>query len=140
MELIVKQVRGNLKITHDRQKNNADHNRTQKEFVIGENLFIKVKPRKNSFKLGNCAKLAPRYCGLFEILARVGPVAYQLALLPNLNIHNVFHVSILKKYVHDATHVIDWNVIQVEPKGDFPVEPYCILDIREIGLRNRSIG
>ena len=46
-----------------------------------------------------------------EILSRVGPTAYQLALPPNIKIHNVFHISILKKYVHDATHVIDWNVI-----------------------------
>ena len=54
------------------------------------------------------------YCGPFEILGRVGPVAYQLAFPPNLRIHNVFHISILKKYVDDVTHVIDWNVIQVE--------------------------
>ena len=44
-------------------------------------------------------------------MSRVGPVAYQLALPPNLKIHNVFHISILKKYVHDAIHVIDWNVV-----------------------------
>ena len=50
-------------------------------------------------------------------------MAYQLVFSPNIKRHNVFHISILKKYVHDATHVIDWNVIQVEPKGDFQVEP-----------------
>ena len=82
-----------------------------KEFQVGEHVFVKVKPRKRSFKLGCCAKLAPRYCGPFEILTRVGPVAYQLALPPNIRIHNVFHIFILKKYVHDVTHVIDWNVI-----------------------------
>ena len=59
------------------------------------------------------------YCGPFEILASVGPVAYQLAFPPNLRIHNVFHVFILKKYVHDSTHVIDSDVIQVEPEGYF---------------------
>ena len=80
------------------------------------------------------------YCGPFEILARIGPVAYQLALPPNLRIHNVFHVSLLKRYIHDATHIIDWDVIQVELEGDFPVEPDCILDRREISLRNHSIG
>ena len=65
---------------------------------------------------------------------------YQLALPSNLKIHNVFHIFVLKRYVHDATHVINWNDVQVEPEGDFLVEPYCILDKREILLRNRTIG
>ena len=69
--------------------------------------------------MGNCTKLAPRYCGPREIFERIGPVAYQRAFPPNLRIHNVFHVSILKKYVNDDTHVIAWNVIQVETKGYF---------------------
>ena len=50
------------------------------------------------------------------------------------------HSYILNKYVHDFTHVIDWNVIQVEPEGDFQVEPDCILDKREIFLWNHTIG
>jgi hypothetical protein len=91
-------------------------------------------------KLGNCAKLAPRFCGPFEILARIGPVAYQLALPANLRIHNVFHVSLLKKYIHDPTHMIDWNLVQVEPEGEFQVEPLHILDQREITLRNRAVA
>ena len=54
--------------------------------------------------------------------------------------HNVFHISVLKKYVHDATHVIDWNVVHVEPEGEVLVELDCILGRREITLRNRTIG
>ena len=111
LELTMKHVQDNLKIVHDRQKSHVDLKRTPKEFQVGENVFVKVKPRNISFKLGSCAKLAPRYCGPFKILARVGPVAYQLAFPPNLRIHNVFHISILKKYIHDATHMIYWNVI-----------------------------
>ena len=68
---------------------------------------------------GNCAKLAPRYCGLFEVLEVVGLVAYKLALPIHIKVHDVFHVSLLKKYVHDVAYVIDWNVIQVEPEGEF---------------------
>ena len=129
-----------MKTAQDRQKSHAKLKRTVKELQVGEHVFVKVKPIKSSFKLGSCAKLAPMYCGPFEILGRVGPVAYQLALPHNLRIHNVFHISILKKYVHDATHVINWNVIQVEHEGYFHMEPECILDMREIFLRNRTIG
>ena len=84
--------------------------------------------------------MAPQYCGPFEILSRMGQVAYQLALSPNLKVHSLFHISILKRYVHDATHVINWNDVQVEPEGYFWVEPDCILDRREILLQNRTIG
>ena len=73
-------------------------------------------------------------------MSRIGKVAYQLALPPNLKVHNVFHISMLKKYVHDDTHVINWNDVQVEPKGYFLVEPDCILERREISLRNHTIG
>ena len=64
---------------------------------MGEHVFIKVRPKKNSLKLGSCAKLAPRYCGPFEILSRMGQVAYQLVLLPNLKVNNFFHIFVLKK-------------------------------------------
>ena len=76
---------------------------------MGEHVFIKVKPKNSSLKLGRYAKIEPRYCGPFETLFRFGPMAYQLALLPNFKFHNVFHISVLKRYVHDATHVINWN-------------------------------
>jgi hypothetical protein len=72
-------------------------------------------------------------------LDRVGPVAYRLALLANLRIYNLFHVSLLKKYIHDPTHMIDWNLVQVEPEGEFQVEPLCILDRRKIPLQNRVV-
>lgn len=67
-------------------------------------------------------------------------MAYQLALPPNLRIHNVFHVSFLKGYIHDATHIIDWKIVQVEPVEDFLVEADCIHSRREISLWNCTIG
>ena len=91
-------------------------------------------------RIGSCAKLAPRYCGPFEILSRIGQVAYQLALPPKLKVHNFFNISMLKNYVHDATHVIKWNDVQVELEGDFLVEPDYIFETREILLQNRTIG
>jgi hypothetical protein len=70
----------------------------------------------------------------------VGPVAYRLALPPTVKSHNVFHVSLLKKYVHDSNHIIDWSMIQVEPEGEFLPEPQCILDRKETPLWNQTIA
>ena len=103
-------------------------------------MLIKVRPKKSFLRLGSYAKLAPRYCGPFEILSRIGQVAYQLALPPNLRVHNVFHIFVLMKYFHDATHVVNWNVVQVEPEGEFLVEPDCMLGRREITIWNRTNG
>jgi hypothetical protein len=74
---------------------------------VGDHVFLRVNPRKSSLKFESCDKLAPRYCGPFEVLDRMGPVAYRLALLSNTKDHDAFHVSLLKKYVHDPNHVID---------------------------------
>ena len=91
-------------------------------------------------KLGNCSKLAAKFCGPFEILEWIGLVAYMHALYASMIVHNVFHISLLKKYIPDAIHVIDWNVIQVEQEGVLKVHPVRILDQKRKQLRNRAIG
>ena len=103
-------------------------------------MFLKVREKKSSLNLGSFKKLEARYCGPFEILRRIGPIAYELALSPKIKAHNVFHVSLLKKYIHDPNHVIDWNVIQVEPKGYFQVQRMHILDMKVTALRNQAVG
>jgi hypothetical protein len=95
---------------------------------VGDHVFLKVKANISSLKLGNCSKLEARYCGLFEMLERIGLVAYMFALPTSMIIHNVFHVSLLNKYILDANHVIDWNVIRVEQGSTFQVHLVCILD------------
>jgi hypothetical protein len=74
---------------------------------MGDHVYLRIKPRRSSLKMGACAKLAPWYCGPFEVLDRVGLAAYRLTLPPIVKAHNAFHVSLLKKYVPDANNIID---------------------------------
>jgi hypothetical protein len=110
------------------------------EFKVGDHVFLKVKDKKSSLKLSNCSKLVVRYCGPFEILERIGPVSYMLPLPASMTVHNVFHVLFLKKYIPDANHAIDCNVIQVEKEGILKVHLMCILERKRKELQNRAIG
>ena len=74
-------------------------------------MYLRIKPKKSSLRIGSCAKLAPRYCGPLEILERIGPVAYILALPLTVKVHDDFHVSFLKRYVKYVDHVIDCPVL-----------------------------
>ena len=80
--------------------------RVHKEFKIGDHVYLRVKPRKISLKLGICAKMEPRYCEPFEVLDMIGSVAYMIEFPANMRYHNVFHAYLLKKYVHDPNHII----------------------------------
>ena len=140
MEQEVVKIKQNMKAAQDRHKSYADKHRVNRQFNIGVHVYLKVRARRSSLNLGSCAKLSPRYCGPFEVLERIGPIAYRLALPASTRAHNFFHVSLLKKYVHDPNHVIYWDVIKVEPKGEFQIEPMRILDRNVTMLRNRAIG
>eukprot|EP00253_Pinus_taeda_P008911 PITA_08911 len=139
MEQMVKKVRANLKVAQDRQKSYADQKINFKEFQVGEHVYVRIREKKSTLQWSGCVKLAPRLCGPFQILARIGPVAYQLALPSHIRVHNVFHVSVLKKYIYDPKHIINWKDIQVEPEGEFLVEQVSILDRRRVVLRKRAI-
>jgi hypothetical protein len=137
MEEKMLKIKQNLKVAQDRKKRYADKNRTHREFKVGDHVFLKVKANRSSLRLGNCLKLAARFCGPLEILERIGLVAYMLALPASMIVHNVFHVSLLKKYIPDANHVIDWNVIQVEQEGVLQLHLVRILDRKRKHLRKR---
>jgi hypothetical protein len=111
MEEKMAKIKQNLKATQDRQKIYVDKNRVFKYFKVGEHVFLKVKEKISSLRLGSCRKLATIYCGPFEILEKIGLVAYMIALFSSMRVHNVFHVLILNKYVPNPNHIIDWIVI-----------------------------
>ena len=78
------------------------------EFEARDHVFLKVMPKREVVKFGKRGKLSSRYIGPFKILERVDTIAYRLALLPSLSsVHEVFHVSMLRKYTQDPTHVVD---------------------------------
>ena len=100
-----------MNISQYRQKSYNDRKRTPTKFKTRDHVYLRVIPKKSSLRMGSSAKLAPQYCGPFEVLDRVGPVSYRLALPLTVKEHSVFHVSLLTKYVHDANHIIDWSMI-----------------------------
>ena len=139
MEQQVVRIREHLTMARDRQKKYADAHRIDKQFAVGDKVFLRVQPRKSLIRYGKGSKLAPRFVGAFKILERIGPVAYRLALPPSLaRIHDVFHVSVLRQYIPDIVHVLDWNALQVED-GQLALEPVRILEQRELTLRGRTI-
>ena len=90
---------------------------------------MRVKPHKISIKFGKGDKLSPRFVGPFEIVERKGPVAYRLALPDSLRcMHDVFHISVLRHYISDPTHMIDKSSLQVSDEGALTAEPVHILD------------
>ena len=95
---------------------------------------------KGVMRFGKKGKLSPRYIGPFEITERIGKVAYRLALPPDLaSVHNVFHVSMLRKYLTDTSHVLQHEPIQVHEDLSYEEQPVQILAREERRLRNRSI-
>jgi len=91
-------------------------------------------------RFSNKGKLSPRYIGSYEILERVGPVAYRLALPVEMSsIHNVFHVSVLRKYIPDATHVLSTQPMELNEDLSYEEKPVQILDEKEQVLRNKVI-
>ena len=124
----VKMIRERLKVATDRQKSYVDIKRKDVRFEIGENVFLKVSPWKKVMRFGRKGKLSPRFIGPYEVIEKVGPVAYRLALPPELEkIYNVFHVSMLRRYRSDPSHVVSSETIELRPDLMYEKEPLEIL-------------
>ena len=92
-------------------------------------------------RFGKKGKLSPRYIGPFEIVERIGEVAYQLALPPGLSgVHPVFHISMLRKYHQGGDHVIQWDSVLLDQNLTFEEEPITILDRQIRKLRSKEIA
>ena len=136
----IKVIRDRLKIAQDRQKSYADNRRRDLEFEIGDMVFLRISPWKGVLRFGKRGKLSPRYIGPYRIVERIGEVAYRFELPSDLDrIHDVFHVSMLRKYIPDPSHVLTEQPLEIQKNLTYEEEPVQILDRREQVLRNKTI-
>ncbi|XP_042432697.1 uncharacterized protein LOC122019279 [Zingiber officinale] len=139
VDLVVK-IRDRMQAAQSRQKSYADLRRRDLEFAVGDHVFLRVSPLKGVLRFGKKGKLSPRYIGPFEVLDQVGTRAYRLALPPNLSgVHNVFHVSMLRRYLSNPSHIIRHETVQWTPDLSYEERPKQILDRQIRNLRNKEI-
>ncbi|KAL0548854.1 hypothetical protein IC582_013330 [Cucumis melo] len=136
----IQKIRSRMHTAQSRQKSYADVRRKDLEFEIGDKVFLKVAPMKGVLRFERRGKLSPRFVGPFEVLERIGPVAYRLALPPSLStVHNVFHVSMLRKYVPDPSHVVDYEPLEIDKNLSYVEQPVEVLAREVKTLRNKEI-
>ncbi|XP_073304532.1 uncharacterized protein [Primulina huaijiensis] len=129
-----------MKTAQSRQNSNADQRRRDLEFAVSVHDFVKVTPMKGVMRFEKKGKLSPRFIRPFEILERVGTLAYRVALPPNLTgVHNVLHVSMLRKYMSNPSYVLNYEPLQLTPNLSFEERPTQILVRQERKLRNKVI-
>ena len=125
VDTILKQ---NLKQTQERMKKYADKRRSERRFDIGNWVYLRLQPyRQGSVAWRSNTKLSARYYGSYEVIGKVGEVAYRLKLPTDAKIHPVFHVSLLKKKVGDRTTPV-LQLPEVDGRGHLRVEPVAVLD------------
>ena len=109
-------------------------------YEISEKVFLKVSPWKKVMRFGKKGQLSPRFIGPYKVIKKVGPVAYRLALPPDLEkIHNVFHVSMLRRYRSDPSHVVFSETIELRLDLTYEEEPVEILAHEVKELWNKKI-
>ncbi|GKC33339.1 reverse transcriptase domain-containing protein, partial [Tanacetum coccineum] len=133
------QIKERLKTARSRQKSYADKRRKPLEFQVGDRVLLKVSPWKGVVRFGKKGKLAPRYVGPFEIIERVGPVAYRLKLPQELScVHDTFHVSNLKKCLAEPDVQVPLDEIEIDENLRFVEEPIEIVERDVKKLKRRT--
>jgi hypothetical protein len=136
----VKVIQANLRIAQSRQKSYADKRRKPLQFQAGDFVYLRVSPTKGVQRFGIKGKLAPRYVGPFEILKVCGPVAYKICLPSQLAaIHDVFHISQLKKCIKVPTKIVETSAIAIEPDLSYTEQAIQILDTKERITKRRTV-
>ncbi|GJX94614.1 hypothetical protein Tco_0349200, partial [Tanacetum coccineum] len=133
-------IKERLKAARDCQKSYVDNRRKPLEFSVGDQVLLKVSHWKDVVRFGKKGKLVPRYIGPFEIIKRIGPVAYRLRLPQELSsVHDIFHVSNLKKCLADANLHVSLEEIKVDKSLSFVEESVKIMDCEVKRLKRSRI-
>ena len=136
----VKVVQENLRIAQARQKSYFDKRRKPLKFNVGDNVYLRVSPTRGVQHFGIKGKLSPRYIGPYEVIEECGPVTYRLRLPSQFAaIHDIFHISQLKKCIRIPTEVIDQQEISMESDLSYSEEPLKIVDIKERCTRRKMV-
>ena len=136
----VKLIHKCLKVARRRQKSCVDVRRRDLQFQEGDKVFLKVSPARGMLRFGQKGKLSKRFIQPYEILSCVGDAAYRLALPSELSgIHNVFHVSMLKRCVSDPSHVLRHKPLKIQEDDTYIETLVRVIDTKEKELRNRTI-
>ncbi|XP_043725655.1 uncharacterized protein LOC122672225 [Telopea speciosissima] len=134
-------VREKIKIAQSKQKSYVDNWRKDIEFRVGKKVFLQVSPTKGLLWFNKKGKLSLTYIGPYEILKRVGQVAYRLALLPSQEgAHNVFHMSMLKKYINNPTHVLSAESERLDADMTYEEQSKEISERKEHNLYNPIVA
>jgi hypothetical protein len=135
----VKQIQANILAAQSRQKSYTDKRRSPLEFKVGDCVYLRVSPMKGVRRFGIKGKLAPHYIGLYPIIDKYGPTSYQVELPVKLmGVHNVCHVSQLKRYLKPPTDVIIEDTLPLEPDLTYKAYPIKILDQQDRVTRHKT--
>jgi len=136
----IKIIKDKLRATQSRKKSYVDKKRQPLEFLEGDHVFLKVTPTPRIGRVMKSKKHTPQFIGLYEIHRKIGHVAYQICLPPFLsNIHNVFHVSQLTKYIFNSSHIIRPYIVQLKVNLTFNAILVQIMYNKVKELRGKQI-
>ena len=139
VEDTVRLIQANLKAAQSRQKGFADKRRQPLVFEVGDHVYLRVSPIKGVQRFGMRGKLAPRYVGPFPIIKLAGRWHIVWSFPPHLSaVHNIFHVSQLKKCLRVPTEIVDTENLQLEPNLIYPEHPVRIVDHKTRVTRNQT--
>ncbi|XP_062075532.1 uncharacterized protein LOC133779606 [Humulus lupulus] len=139
---VVAKIRQRMLTAQCRQRSYTDLKRRELEFSLGDQVFLRVSLMKRVMHFGKKRKLNPRYIGPFEILEKVGQVAYRLTLPPALaETYNVFHISMLRKYVPVPSHVLSYELLELKQYLSYDEQLVELLEagVKELMLKKISL-